>query len=108
MVALNHLVRVDRFNAGEPREVGHIEGDDLRNVVGFHDGHEAGIVNLGTHNGVIDDQPAPSSKHLERIRKDREELLQLVGVAIPTVDAQTQAIHVKRSRADIPEFRDIL
>ena len=65
-------------------------------------------MNLGTHNGVIDDQPAPSLKHLARIREDGEEFLQLVGVAIRTVNAQTQAIHVNRSGADIPEFRDIL
>ena len=47
--ALSNIVRMNNVDIAVPGEVLNVEGDDLSDAVGFHNGYQPGVMNLNTH-----------------------------------------------------------
>src|ERR1035438_5068802 len=91
-----------------PAEVTGVVGEDAIDPVNSHRGDESGIVNLNSLYVVLHDEPSPFRIDIRRIVQEREDVLEAAQPAGGLLDWKPKTILVCRSRANIPELRDVL
>ena len=68
------------IDARKPDEIRSVESHDVLNIACSHHRNEARIVNLHSHDAMIDNELSPEVKRGDGIRKNAKESLKLGGM----------------------------
>jgi hypothetical protein len=105
------LWNVAGLNCGDTlvaAEVTGVVGEDAIDPVNSHRGDESGIVNLNSLHVMLYDELPPFRIDVRRIVQEGEDGFEAAQSTGGLPDSKSQAIPVRRARANIPELRDVL
>jgi hypothetical protein len=105
--ALLAFAGLNRRDTVVPAEVTGVVGEDAIDPVNSHRGDESGIVNLSSLHVVLHDEPSPFRIDSRGIVQEGQDGLE-AQPAGGLLDWKPKTILVRRSRANIPELRDVL
>ena len=91
-----------------PAEVPRVIGEDAIDPVNSHRRDKSGIVNLNSLHVVLHNQPSPFGIDIRGIVQEGEDGFEAAQPAGGLLDWKPEAVLVRRSRANIPELRDVL
>jgi len=89
-------------------EVSGIEGENASHAVYVRDSRQPGIVDLRSHNAVLNDKTLPFGIDRGGVGQQRQEVFDYGHLGKDDIARKSQAVLIRGARRNIPEFSDVL